>query len=250
MTDKRAINVRMRLLWKLSVWILAAVALCVGCSKKKGIVSKPTSMPSVSIDAVAEDQRPRVLGKLPDFSLTDQSGSQVGLADLRGHVWVANFIFTRCQTTCPKQTATLAQLQSKIGKDSSWADIRFVSFTVDPEFDTPEILSQYAGRYGADLTHWRFLTGSREAIWVLSKEGFKLPVGKAPESAKMPIFHSSQLILIDRLGQIRGYFDSSNPSEVKQLAKDLKAVATRRRQTGQTDPNRESSNEAPNPTSL
>ena len=101
-----------------------------------------------------------VLYPLPEFSFTDQDGKTFGLKDLRSKVWVADFIFTRCPSTCPMQTAEKAKMQ-----DGMAEDVRFVTFTVDPEHDTPEMLAAYAKRHGADPARWKFLTGARGDLW-------------------------------------------------------------------------------------
>src|SRR5690242_4893145 len=94
-------------------------------------------------------------GHVPTFALTDQLGRQVTDASLRGHVWVANFVFTRCVSVCPMLTAKFQALQTKLGK----VPVQYVSISVDPEFDTPQVLAEYAKRFSADSDHWRFLTG-------------------------------------------------------------------------------------------
>ncbi|HXZ44509.1 MAG TPA: SCO family protein [Syntrophobacteria bacterium] len=124
----------------------------------------------------------QVFGTLPDFSLTERSGRNVTLADLRGKVWIANFIYTHCTDTCPLQSARIAKLQDDFV--SEW-DLRFVSITVDPMRDTPKVLAQYAARFGADPERWLFLTGEKQAIYALAQQGFHLSV-EAPEAPRMP----------------------------------------------------------------
>ena len=209
---------RQQVLSHLTVVVLGVMVLA-GCSKKdEGSTPSPSDGPAAER---SEPQELRVLGTLPDFTLTDQSNSDMGLEQLRGRVWIGNFIFTRCLATCPQQTAKLAELQGKLAEHPSWNDVRLVSFSVDPQFDTPDVLADYARKHGAETEQWKFLTGSRDAIWSLSKEGFKLPVGEAPENPAMPIFHSPQFILVDRVGQIRGYYDSGDESALVKLRKHL-----------------------------
>ncbi len=121
-------------------------------------------------------------GTLPQFSLTERNGRQVTLADLRGKVWIANFIYTHCTDTCPLQSARIARLQAELAGE---ADLRLVSITVDPESDTPKILTEYATRFGADPDRWLFLTGGKKTIYALAMEGFRLSAGD-PADAVQP----------------------------------------------------------------
>ncbi|MFV1981373.1 MAG: FG-GAP-like repeat-containing protein, partial [Rhodothermia bacterium] len=179
-----------------------------------------------SIDQTTQQRSPiaPILGTLPEFTLTDQSGSAFGSAQLRGKVWIANFIFTRCRSTCPRQTTRMSQLQRLLKKESAWEGIRLVSISVDPEFDTPEVLRGYADQYFADQDHWKFLTGSRAKIWSLSKDGFRLPVADDKEDTEMPILHDTKLVLVDRLGRIRGYFDALSEQDIERLRPALHFV--------------------------
>jgi len=124
-----------------------------------------------------------VLGTVPDFSLIQRDGRRVTLADFRGKVWIANFIYTHCTDTCPLQSAQMARLQEELRGEP---DVRFVSITVDPELDTPEVLSEYANRFGADRDHWLFLTGEKRALYALAMEGFHLGVADPEEMDQGP----------------------------------------------------------------
>ncbi len=165
-----------------------------------------------------------VLVMLPEFSLTDQSGAAHGMRELRGSVWIAGFIFTRCAGACPMLTSRMQELQKVFQQSGSWGDVRLVSFSVDPEHDTPEVLSGYASNAGADLRHWRFLTGERPAIWELSRQAFKLPVEENVLEASVPIIHSQQLVLVDRAGRIRGYYDGLELESRNELVEHVAAV--------------------------
>ncbi len=122
-------------------------------------------------------------GALPEFSLTERNGRQVTLADLRGKVWIANFIYTHCTDTCPLQSARMARLQADLAAE---VDLRLVSITVDPEADTPEVLAEYATRFGADPDRWLFLTGGKKALYALALEGFRLSVGDPADTVPPP----------------------------------------------------------------
>ncbi|MGE5849552.1 MAG: SCO family protein [Candidatus Methylomirabilota bacterium] len=133
------------------------------------------------------DARPleglKVFGTVPDFSLIQRDGRRVTLADLRGKVWIANFIYTHCTETCPLQSAQMARLQEELKTEP---EVRLVSITVDPELDTPEVFSEYAGRFSADRDRWLFLTGEKRAIYALAVEGFRLGVADPEESNRGP----------------------------------------------------------------
>jgi protein SCO1/2 len=159
-------------------------------------------------------------GAVPEFSLVERSGKTVNLANLRGTIWVADFIYTTCTDTCPLQTAEMGKLQAE------WSDksgLKLISFSVDPEKDTAEVLSRYADRYKADSQRWLFLTGAKEEITRLVQEGFKLsavPVVNA-ESSEGIIMHSPRFVLVDREAQIRGYYDSRDQQALERLKKDV-----------------------------
>ena len=157
-----------------------------------------------------------IFGKLIDFQLTDQDGEIFSKEDLLGKVWVADFIFTTCAGPCPVMSGQFAELQSRF---SNAPDLNLLSISVNPDYDSPEILREYGGRYGANYNKWRFLTGDREAIHELAVDGFK--VG----SVEDPIFHSTRFILLDDKARIRGYYISSELEEMQQLWRDVELLA-------------------------
>lgn len=182
-----------------------------------------------------------VYGRVPEFSLTERSGRQLTLADLRGKVWVANFIYTQCTETCPIQTAQLARVQAEFAGED---DLRLVSITVDPERDTPQVLARYAERYGADPVRWLFLTGDKRAIYRLAKEGFSLgvvdPDDQAQTSRHLPVFgptpaqathgskglviHSARLVLVDRQARIRAYHLPNDEHSLQRLRHNVRLL--------------------------
>jgi protein SCO1/2 len=160
-------------------------------------------------------------GTVPDFALVERSGKKVRLADLRGAIWVADFIYTTCRDTCPMQTAEMAKLQEQLNDKMA---VRLVSISVDPERDTPGVLSQYANRYKADTTRWLFLTGAKEEIRRLAEDGFRLSVAApagAGNDATGVILHSPRFVLIDKEARIRGYYDSRDGEALARLRKDI-----------------------------
>lgn len=168
--------------------------------------------------------QPPVLLTLPSFEFTNQQGEVFGSEQLRDKVWVANFIFTHCELTCPVQTSHMAKLQERLKQTGGWDDIALVSFSVDPENDTAEVLAEYGSLYGADFEHWRFLTGERSLIWQLSKNGFKLPVEERPTEVGLPLFHAPHLVLVDQQLRIRGFYDGVTGDELDQISDDIERV--------------------------
>jgi protein SCO1/2 len=165
------------------------------------------------------------LGNVGEFQLTDQAGRAVNATTLRGKVWAAAFFFTRCPTVCPRITRRMLELQKAAKHDN--VPLELVSFSVDPENDTPEVLTAYAKQYGADLASWRFLTGDLEVVRKTSEQGFKLALdGKpTPGAEHLGLFHGSHLVLVDAAGQIRGYYRTSEDEQMAQLLKDVASLS-------------------------
>ncbi|HSK30753.1 MAG TPA: SCO family protein [Candidatus Limnocylindria bacterium] len=165
----------------------------------------------------------QVYGSVPDFSLTERSGEPISLAKLRGKIWIADFIYTTCTDTCPLQTAAMAKLQVEY---AGTPDMQLVSFTVDPERDTPEVLSLYADKHRADAARWYFLTGQRDRIIRLIRDGFHLSVATLPTDtdANGMIPHSPRFVLIDKEARIRGYYDSRDHDAFSRLRNDVESL--------------------------
>jgi protein SCO1/2 len=158
-------------------------------------------------------------GKVPDFTLTESSGRTVRLQDLSGKVWVADFIFTSCAGTCPLMTSQMRKLQVALPRE-----IALVSFSVDPNRDTPQVLARYAKQYQADPDRWSFLTGDRTTLYNLSLNGFKLAVDDSQGSEQEPITHSTRFVLIDKDAQIRGYYNGTEDADLKKLIQDAHSL--------------------------
>lgn len=164
------------------------------------------------------------LGQVPDFALTNQDGVTVTQANLLGRVWVANFVFTRCPSVCPLLTAKFQALQGKLADAQG---VRFVSISVDPEYDTPEVLKAYAARYEADLERWTFLTGALAEIERTVVQGFKLhrgvPTPSEVDPSLIDIMHGEHFVLIDPEGTLRGYYQSDEAG-LKELEQDVRTL--------------------------
>ncbi len=163
------------------------------------------------------------LGRLPAFSFTRQDGQPFGLKQLEGRAWVANFIFTRCPTICPVFTRKMAGVQKQTAELDGLA---LVSFSVDPQYDTPERLTAYGAQYGADPARWSFLTGDYNALKDTIVGGFKMAMGRNEEDVDdIPnIFHGSHFVLVDRTGEIRGYYNSEHDDAVEKLLRDARQL--------------------------
>jgi protein SCO1 len=164
---------------------------------------------------------------LGSFRMVERSGKVVSEAALAGDVWISAFIFTRCPMSCPKISGVMKSLQVPLGK----AGVRLVSITVDPDYDSPAVLSRYAQGLGADPDSWWFLTGKQDEIVDLILNRFKLPVSRNedaffadPDSKVEAVRHSPRLVLVDRGNKVDGYYDSDDPDDLKKLM----AAATRK----------------------
>lgn len=156
-----------------------------------------------------------IYGQVNDFELVNSDGVKFGLKDLKGKVWVADFFFTTCSNLCPMMTAHMSRLYKVF---QPYPQVRLVSFSVNPENDSPEVLKAYAKKFNADTNRWVFLTGPREDITNVVVNSFKM--GDIHE----PIFHSSYFTLVDKQGRIRGYYDSTEPKNIDKVVSDLKLL--------------------------
>jgi protein SCO1/2 len=168
-----------------------------------------------------------VLAQLPPFQLVDQAGRPFGTRDLEGRVWVASFIFTRCATICPAITAQMARIQGRTRELAP--DFHLVSFSVDPGYDTPERLADYARAHRASPRQWSFLTGPEKAVQQAVVDGLKVSMGReaAPDGGPGAIFHGSHLVLVDRQGRVRGYYDSEDEKAVEHVVRDAGLLVNR-----------------------
>jgi protein SCO1 len=152
-------------------------------------------------------------GVVPEFRLTAHTGQEFSSTGLNGKIWVADFMFTNCPGPCPRMTTQMRKIQEAFARQP---DVRFVSFTVDPERDTPEVLAAYARRYQADLKTWHFLTGPVERLHQLKRETFLLG-----DVNGVNFEHSTRFVLVDGDGRIRGFYPTADPSDIEKLIGDL-----------------------------
>ena len=156
---------------------------------------------------------------LSDFSLVDQNNDPISLKTFNGKIWIADFIFTRCAGPCPILSSYMQRMQGML---SHSPEVVLVSFSVDPEYDTPEVLAKYASTFGAEKDKWFFLTGDREVIFDIARSSLKLSVESETEIA--PIIHSTRFVLIDETGGLRGYYDSNEDGFINELISDVRIL--------------------------
>lgn len=162
------------------------------------------------------------LSEVPDFAATAENGATVRRADLGGRVFIADFIFTTCTGICPGMTAKMKSLAEELRDEPR---IRFVSFTVDPDHDTPDVLLRYSREHGADPARWSFLRIEKAGLRRLAREGFKLAVEDGGAGSAEAILHSTRFVLVDAAGVIRGYYESDRPGAMAALAADARRLA-------------------------
>ena len=166
---------------------------------------------------------PERYGEVPAFAFTDQSGNAFGTQDLKGKIWVANFIFTRCLTVCPVFSSKMERLQ--LQTKNSPVRPELISFSVDPDFDTPEVLNEYSQRFEADPTNWHFLTGPTTDVWNVVEAGMKIHMGDA-KTVENPqdLMHGSHFVLIDGELNIRGYYSVDDDETLGKIVRDIHAL--------------------------
>lgn len=168
----------------------------------------------------ADDRPLPIYGAVADFTLTNQDGSPISLGDLRGRVWVADIIFSRCPGPCYRMTRQMSDLQQALPRKS---DARLVTLTTDAAYDTPQVLKTYAGRFAADPHRWLFLTGTPREVAHLAIDSLKLTaVAKSPEERQSPedlFIHSTIFVVVDKQARLRGVFETTgddvDPAAVK-----------------------------------
>jgi protein SCO1/2 len=188
-----------------------------------------------STAAVAWALRPRtseplpIYTQVPHFSLTTQAGTSFSEQNLLGHVTVVDFIFTRCPTACPVMTERMRALQRQA--EAKKIDLHFLSISVDPRYDTPARLKQYADSHGANTKSWSFLTGTVDAIEQTASDGFRIMVGgdvDAGEEDYLSILHGDYFVLVDDQANIRGYYSVvKDPRGLDKLLVDAAQLSSR-----------------------
>jgi protein SCO1/2 len=164
-----------------------------------------------------------VYGHVPMFQLMDQGGAPFTDGSMSGHVSVVDFIFTRCAASCPRLTARMADLQGRLKRAGSSA--RLVSFSVDPDNDTPAVLAEYAARAGADPARWSFVTGPVDTVKAAVVGGFKIALEKLPKGANdYDVTHGDWFVLVDPTGKLRGYYTTDEPNDLDRVLLDVQRL--------------------------
>jgi protein SCO1 len=181
-----------------------------------------TDLPYYGNKVPGEKEGDTLYHSIPDFELIDQDGKPYGSKDLDGKIYVANFFFTTCPSIC-KEMQTLMKKVHDEDDFEKLNDFRLVSFTVDPERDTPEKLRQFRDEVHATPGRWQFLTGSKQQIYDLAYKGF---LANAMEDSLAPggFLHSDMLVLIDREKHIRGIYQGTQLKDVKRLIDEIKVL--------------------------
>jgi len=187
---------------------------------------------TVAVGAAIAMRRARAVelpryGEVPAFQLTDEAGRPFGTAELDGHLWVADFIFTTCPEVCPRMTEDMGRLQTWLTNRALDGRVRLVSVSVDPARDTPAKLRAYAEQFHARPGTWTFATGSQQAIEDAVVHGFKIAVSREKDDTEdgFAIVHGTKFVLVDGRRQIRGYYDSNDGASMAKLRDDVAALA-------------------------
>ena len=157
---------------------------------------------------------------IPEFSFTDWTGKTVTNRTLDSSIYVADFFFTTCKTICPKMSEGMYSLAYRYKDDSI---VKFISYTVDPETDSVEVLKAYANKYQARPGKWFLVTGDKKELYELARTGYLLPVAPGDGGAD-DFIHSEMLVLVDNKKHIRGYFDGTDKYEVDSLKDAIKLL--------------------------
>ena len=214
MKDRR--KLLKRIAWFGGVGLFAAVLIWKALDIANCLpFSGPAPAPSNEAETDSE-----IAWEVPEFEAVDQDGKPFKLSDMKGKVWLADFVFTNCNTVCPPMTANMALLQKRLKFEG--LDVEIVSFSVDPERDDQKAIHEFAKQHNVNFSNWHFLTGYPfEEIQKLSRETFKAEVRMDPESDQ--VVHGTQFYLIDQSGKIRKFYNGVRPDD-DQIVQDVKEL--------------------------
>jgi protein SCO1/2 len=210
-----------------TAFLAAVLAIVVGMAARH-----PVPVDGSTSTAGHPDDGPPALWDVPAFAFAGADGQVTRASDLRGHVWIADFIFTRCTTMCPVITAQMTMLRRSIRS----VDVRFVSFSIDPAFDTPDVLEAYAGRWNPD-PRWLLLSPSPTQVNEFAR-AMRVPFESSTDPED-PILHTTVFFLVDRGGRVRGIYGSLDDQAVARLVADARRLDSQAGSTGtraETDP--------------
>lgn len=158
--------------------------------------------------------------RVPDFSFTNQDGQPLSASFVKGKIWVGCYFFTSCPSICPKMVAALKGVQNSFRDDTS---VRLLSFTVDPERDTYQKLGSYASAKGLDTKQWQLATGDKRDLYRFARNGMFI-VATDGNGGPDDFIHSDRVVLTDRQGHIRGYYDGTDVADMQKLVRDIKKL--------------------------
>ena len=205
--------------------VILGMALLAAVAATYRVVSSAPLPQTAARNSAARNSAGKALeiyGTVPSFHFTAQDGASFSDKDMLGHVSIANFIFTRCPTICPLFTMKMQRVAEQTSKK-----IELISFSVDPEYDTPERLAAYAAQHSADTRRWHFLTGDQEAVQNTVEGALKIPMENEgeDENGVPDIVHGSHFVLFDGQGRIRGYYNSNDAQRVTTMIQDAETLA-------------------------
>lgn len=215
-------------LWLMVLVLAAAMYLRSDKTKQRNEIEVVDASSNETGDAVAaktsKDSTPIWNPNgVADFAFTERSGKTITKQDLLGKPWIVGFIFTRCAGPCPKVSGQMSLLQDALADE----DVRLVTMTVDPDYDTPEILTRYAKAYGADSEKWLFLTGDKEELYGYITREFLQTVEEMQGEDRKPgfeVLHTTNLMLVDSKGVVRGKYNAQSDEEMAKLKRDVKQL--------------------------
>ncbi|WP_242927070.1 SCO family protein [Pontibacter vulgaris] len=170
-------------------------------------------------EALIDTKGDTIFHQVPSFKFVSQQGQSITEKQLAGGIYVANFFFATCPDVCKKMSSQMVRVQEAFENNPS---VKLVSYTVNPEHDSVEVLANYAAMYGAMPGKWFFLTGEREKIYELAKKGFYLPVQQV--AGQQDFIHSEKFMLVDKEQHVRGIYDGTDPAEVDRLITEINVL--------------------------
>jgi protein SCO1/2 len=201
-----------------------ALAACTGKQSQQSNTGKPLPyFGEFDVEVIAlpdgTQKQDTLYYPIPKFSFVNQDSVIITRENYEGYITLVDFFFTDCPTICPIMSAQMARLQDKFLKENPELPIRFLSFSVKPEADTPQKLKAYSQIIGADLSRWNFLTGQASDIYDLAQNGFLLTAFPS-DTAQGGIFHTDKVTLLDKTARMRGYYDGTSTASMDQLFND------------------------------
>lgn len=205
-----------------SVFFLLAVILATfsGYSAWTWWESRMMSLPYYGGGTVAQNVTEREeqgIVAVSNFSFSNQEGAVLNQDFVKNKIWVANYFFTHCPSICPRMSTNMVDLQKQFAKDE---DIRFVSFTCDPERDSVSLLKEYANRYHVNPAQWQLATGNKTELYRFARKQLQI-VATDGDGGAGDFIHSQNFVLIDKNGFVRGYYDGTDETHIAQLIKDI-----------------------------